>query len=199
VVTTTVSKDATAIDVAGIAAREEAALLAEVAAGDLGTPLAELYRRYASRLYGFGLKLLGDAGLAEELVQECFVRLWRTAGRFDAGKASVGTYLFTIARSLAVDLRRRPSSRPFDPEPAQEIASKDEDSVDRLMEGLAVRDALDSLSPAHQAVLRLAYEHGLTQNEIAVRLGIPLGTVKTRAFHGLRALRLALQERGIDA
>jgi RNA polymerase sigma-70 factor (ECF subfamily) len=198
VVTTTVSKDATAIDAAGIAAREEAALLAEVAAGDLGSPLAELYRRYASRLYGFGLKLLGDAGLAEELVQECFVRLWRTAGRFDAGKASVGTYLFTIARSLAVDLRRRPSSRPFDPQP-QEIASRDEDSVDRLMEGLAVRDALDSLSPAHQAVLRLAYEHGLTQNEIAVRLGIPLGTVKTRAFHGLRALRLALQERGIDA
>jgi RNA polymerase sigma-70 factor, ECF subfamily len=199
VVTTRVSKDAAAIDVAGIAAREEAALLAEVAAGDLGAPLAELYRRYASRLYGFGLKLLGDAGLAEELVQECFVRLWRTAGRFDAGKASVGTYLFTIARSLAVDLRRRPSSRPFDPEPAQETASQDEDSVDRLMEGLAVRDALDSLSPAHQAVLRLAYEHGLTQNEIAVRLGIPLGTVKTRAFHGLRALRLALQERGIDA
>jgi RNA polymerase sigma-70 factor, ECF subfamily len=199
VVTTTVSKDAATIDVAGIAAREEAALLAEVAAGDLGTPLTELYRRYASRLYGFGLKLLGDAGLAEELVQECFVRLWRTAGRFDAGKASVGTYLFTIARSLAVDLRRRPSSRPFDPEPAQEAASRDEDSVDRLMEGLAVRDALDSLSPAHQAVLRLAYEHGLTQNEIAVRLGIPLGTVKTRAFHGLRALRLALQERGIDA
>ena len=198
-VTTRVSKDAAAIDVAGIAAREEAALLAEVAAGDLGAPLAELYRRYASRLYGFGLKLLGDAGLAEELVQECFVRLWRTAGRFDAGKASVGTYLFTIARSLAVDLRRRPSSRPFDPEPAQETASQDEDSVDRLMEGLAVRDALDSLSPAHQAVLRLAYEHGLTQNEIAVRLGIPLGTVKTRAFHGLRALRLALQERGIDA
>jgi RNA polymerase sigma-70 factor (ECF subfamily) len=181
-------------------ASEEAALLAEVADGDLGTPLAELYRRYAGRVFGFGMKLLGDEGLAEELVQETFVRLWRTAGRFDVRRASVGTYLFTIARTAAVDIRRRPSSRPHDPEPdAESDALVTDDEMERLMEGLTVRDALDSLAPAHRTVLTLAYTDGLSHRQIAAKLGIPVGTVKTRMFHGLRALRVALEERGLDA
>jgi RNA polymerase sigma-70 factor (ECF subfamily) len=180
-------------------ASEEAALLAEVADGDLGAPLAELYRRYAGRVYGFGRKLLGDDGLAEELVQETFVRLWRTAGRFDVRRASVSTYLFTIARTVAVDLRRRPSSRSLEPAPDPEDNTLvGEDEMERLMEGLTVRDALDSLAPAHRTVLTLAYTDGLTHRQIAAKLGIPMGTVKTRMFHGLRALRLALAERGVD-
>jgi RNA polymerase sigma-70 factor (ECF subfamily) len=180
-------------------ASEEAALLAEVADGDLGAPLAELYRRYAGRVYGFGRKLLGDDGLAEELVQETFVRLWRTAGRFDVRRASVSTYLFTIARTVAVDLRRRPSSRSHEPAPdPDDDTMVGEDEMERLMEGLTVRDALDSLAPAHRTVLTLAYTDGLTHRQIAAKLGIPHGTVKTRMFHGLRALRLALEERGVN-
>ena len=70
-------------------AREEADLVAQVAAGDIDAPMAELYRRYAGRLYRYGMQALGDAGLAEEVVQECFVRLWRTAGRFDPSRGSV--------------------------------------------------------------------------------------------------------------
>ena len=99
---------------AGTAAlvEDEAALLARVAAGDRGRPLEELYRRYEARLYGLGLRLLSDQGLAEELVQETFVRLWQQARRFDPARGSVGSFLFAIARRLAVDLwRRHPRGR----------------------------------------------------------------------------------------
>lgn len=72
------------------------------------------------------------------------------------------------------------------------------DSADRIVETLMVRDAMESLSPAHRQVLMLVNEEGLTQNQIAERLNVPLGTVKTRLFHGLRALRTALAERGYD-
>ena len=178
--------------------REEADLVAQIAAGDLGAPLAELCRRYSGPLYGFGVSRLADTGLADDLVQECFVRLWRTAGRYDRARGSVATYLFTIARSVAIDIRRRPSSRPVDPPPEREIALES-DEMARLVDRLTVRDALNSLSTAHREVLLLAHDGGLTQTEIADRLGLPLGTVKTRMFHGLRALRTALLERGFDA
>jgi len=177
---------------------EEAGLVALVAAGDVGAPLAELYRRYAGRLYGFGLQALGDAQLAEEVVQECFVRLWRTAGRFDSTRASVGTYLFVIARSVAVDVRRRSASRPLAVLPEGTEPADHDDIEERVTQRLSIRAALASLSPAHREVIMLAHDDGLTQTEIAERLAIPLGTVKTRMFHGLRALRLALAERGFD-
>jgi len=70
-------------------AREDAQLVSRIAGGDLGEPMEELYRRYAGKLYWFGLHLLGNAGLADELVQECFLRLWRTAGRFDTSRGTV--------------------------------------------------------------------------------------------------------------
>src|SRR5690348_14448322 len=92
---------------------DESALLARVAAGDRGAPLAELYTRYEGRLYGPGLRLLGDEGLAEELVQETFVRVWRKADKFDIERGTAAAFIFTIARRIAIDLWRRPSSRPL--------------------------------------------------------------------------------------
>ncbi len=178
-------------------AREEAYLVSQIAAGDVGDAVEELYHRYAGRLYRTGIQLLNDAGLAEELVQECFVRLWRTAGRFDLTRGTVGAYLFVIARSMAADLRKRPSSRPLMPVEDAQIPPQG-DSADRIVETLMVRDAMESLSPAHRQVLMLVNEEGLTQIQIAERLNLPLGTVKTRLFHGLRALRTALAERGYD-
>ena len=176
-------------------AREEADLVAQIAAGDLDQPIAELYRRYGGRLYRTGIQLLGDAGLAEELVQESFVRLWRTAGRFDLSRGPVAASLFVIARSISSDLRRRPSSRPMAPvEDAQ--LPPEPDNADRIVETLIVRDALESLSPAHREVLMLVNKEGLTQAQIAERLDLPIGTVKTRMFHGLRSLKAALAERG---
>jgi RNA polymerase sigma-70 factor, ECF subfamily len=178
-------------------AREEAQLVSLIAGGDLCEPMEELYRRYAGKLYWFGLHLLGNAGLADELVQECFLRLWRTAGRFDTSRGTVSAYMFVIGRSIATDLHRRPSSRPLLPVEDAQVPPQP-DRADRIVESLMVRDALNSLTPAHRAVLMLCHAEGLTQSQIAQRLGLPLGTVKTRMYHGLRALKAALAQRGFN-
>ena len=178
---------------------EEADLVAQIAAGDGGDPLVELYRRYERRLFRFGVQQLGNNGLAEELVQETFVRLWRTAaGHFDAEKASVQTYLYVIARSVAADIRKRPSSRPLLPVEDVDMPPQP-DSVDQILDSMIVREALESLGAGHAQVIQLAQDEGLTQSQIAERLGLPLGTVKTRMFHGMRAMRAALAERGFSA
>lgn len=123
------------------------------------------------------------------------MRLWRTAGRFDAEKSSVGTYLCVIARSVAADIRKRPSCRPLMSDGDVDVPPIPH-SVDQILDSAIVREAFDTLGPAHAEVIRLAHEEGLTQQQIAGRLGLPLGTVKTRTFHGTRALRAALIERG---
>jgi RNA polymerase sigma-70 factor, ECF subfamily len=173
-------------------------LVSQIAAGNVEGPVAELYRRHSSRLYRYGFHMLGNSGLAEEVVQETFVRLWRTAGRFDSARASVSTYLIVVARSVAADIGRRPSSRPYLPFEEARLPHQG-DNVDEILESLMIREAMDTLGPAHAQVLRLAQNEGLTQIQIAQRLGLPLGTVKTRMFHGMRALRAALTQRGFDA
>jgi RNA polymerase sigma-70 factor (ECF subfamily) len=177
-------------------AAEEAGLMALVASGDRDEPLVELYRRYARRVYGLGLHLLRDAGLAEDLVQETFVRLWRSAARFDPGRGTVRAFVFTIARRAAVDLwrRRRGLSVAADDGPEQAV---DDDAFDALLVSLELREALDDLTPKHREVLELHYRADLTQQQIAERLEIPLGTVKTRTYHALRALKQRLEERDV--
>ena len=173
-------------------AGEEARLLALVAAGDRDEPLVELYGRYAKRVYGLGLRLLGDQGLAEDLVQETFLRLWRSAPRFDPDRASVRTFLFTIARRAAVDLWRR-----RDRHEALGLESEpvvDDEAFEALLVSLDVREALDELSAKHREVLELHYRGDLTQQQISERLEVPLGTVKTRTYHALRALKSKLEE-----
>jgi RNA polymerase sigma-70 factor, ECF subfamily len=171
-------------------------LLGLVAAGDRDQAMGALYDRFARRVYGLGVHQLGTQSLAEDLVQETFVRVWQSAPRFDAAKGSAATFIFTIARRQAIDVWRRRSARPAEGAEAREESMPN--GVDRLLVGLAVREALDALSPPHREVIELAHGLALTQTEIAERLGIPLGTVKTRTYHALRALRTALQERGID-
>jgi len=175
---------------------EEASLLLAVGRGDRDQALPELYRRYQRLLYGLGVRLLRDAGLAEELVQETFLRLWRSADRFDPARGSVRTFVFSIARRIAIDIWRRPSSRPLHPEVEQDPAP--DETIDRLLRQLAVREALESLSEAHRQVLVLSYHSDLTQLEIASRLGISLGTVKSRTYHALRAFQRIAEQRGID-
>ena len=182
------------------AALSDAALLHRVAAGDECAALEELYTRYERRLYEFGLRLLGDRGLAGELVQESFLQLWRTADRFDDSRGTVAAYLFTLARHLAVDLWRRPSSRPFEPERAEtgDVATA-RDATEAMLTRLVIDEAMGSLSAPHREILVLSYRGDLTQPVIAGILGIPLGTVKTRSYYALRALKLALTERGVHA
>jgi RNA polymerase sigma-70 factor (ECF subfamily) len=177
------------------AAVEEAGLVARLAAGDRDEPLAELYARYGSRLYGLGLRLLGDPGLAEELVQETFVWLWRSAGRFDARRGTVRRFVFMLARRQAVDMRRRRAWRGLAGH--DERAPVADDVFESIVLGLDLRDAFDALSPKHAQALRLALEDGLTQAQISQRLGVPPGTVRTRVYHALRALKLELQERSL--
>jgi RNA polymerase sigma-70 factor (ECF subfamily) len=180
------------------ATTEEAALLSRVGSGDRGEPLAELYRRYVRRVYGLGLYLLRDPSLAEDLVQDTFVRLWRSSHRFDPERATARTFIFMLARRAAVDLMRRRSARP----PATAGLSEQEpadgaDAFDQVIVSLDVRDALNALQPKHREILELHYLDDMTQSQIAVQLDIPLGTVKTRSFHALRALREELDRRGL--
>lgn len=171
-------------------------LLAAVGRGDGGEPLRTLYHRYAGRIYGLGVRLLGDRGLAEELVQETFIRLWRNADRYDPARGSAPAFVFTIARRVGIDLWRRPSSRPAQTQ-TQPPEPVDEDPMEQLMTSLLVQEALQDLPPIHREVLELSYREHLRQTEIADRLGIPLGTVKTRTYHALRNLKSALAERGV--
>jgi RNA polymerase sigma-70 factor, ECF subfamily len=159
-----------------------------------GDELRELYRRYAGELFGFACNALGDREVAEEVVQDVFARLWRHAGDYDAGKASVRTWLYAIARNRIVDARRRASVRPG-LAPAEEQAPEE---LDRELEQAVLRwqiaAALARLSPEHREVIRLSHWGGLSLREIAERKGIPLGTAKSRAYYALQSLRLILDE-----
>lgn len=183
--------------VTGVLDLGEAELLALVAAGDTGEPLRRLYDRYGRRLYGMGIQLLRDPGLAEELVQETWLRVWRSAARFDPARGAVSTFVFTIARRVAVDLWRRPSSRAFAPELPDAVAV--ESRIDEVLLAVTVREAMTALSPAHREILELVYDHDLKLADAAAHLGIPLGTAKTRVHHALRALRRELPEDDFSA
>src|SRR3954452_7388524 len=159
-----------------------------------------MYRTYGSELYGFAVSSLGDRGLAEELVQEVFTRVWRHADSFDPERASFRTWLYGIARNAIIDVRRRQSVRPAlaaHPDEQPEQAASD-DSYERALMRWQVTAALERLTPEHRQVIRLAHFQGLTLREIAERTGLPLGTVKSRTSYALRGLRLALEEMGVD-
>lgn len=175
----------------------QAELVAQIAGGNIEGPMRELYQRYAGSIYRLGVQMLGNAGLAEEVVQHSFERLWRSAARFDAERGTVGAYLTVIARSIAYDIAKRPSSRPLLPLD-ENVLQPQGDSVDEILDTLIMQQALDTLPEAQRDVLRLALD-GFTQSQIALRLGLPLGTVKTRTFHGMKALRTVLVQRGIHA
>ena len=176
-------------------AEAERVLLARIAAGERDLPLIELYRIYGRQLYALGVRMLGDASAAEELVQEVFVRVWQNAARFDERRASPRTWIFMLARNTAIDMHRRASSRPRRAEGTDLESLAVGDETDRLILGIGVRDAMTSLAHAHREVLELAYDRQMTQSEIAEHLEIPLGTVKTRTYHGLRELKDRLEER----
>ena len=182
----------------------EAALLARLAAGERDEPLLELYQRYGRRLYVLGHQMLGDSTSAEELVQETFVRIWRSADRYDPAVAPPRAWILVLARRVGVDLQRRAAARPRRAahlrdaggsrtvDPLGDLPAEDE--LERSLIGLDVRDALQTLSDDHREVIELAYGRQLSQSEIARHLGIPIGTVKTRTYHALRAMREQLEE-----
>jgi RNA polymerase sigma-70 factor, ECF subfamily len=155
----------------------------------------EAYAAHAGELYGFALRSLGDSGLAEEAVQETFLRAWRAGDRFDPQIASLRTWLFAILRNVVIDLGRARAARPVLAE------SEVEPAVEPFEEALLawqLEEAMRRIGEQHRRVLVETYYRGRPYAEVAEELGVPEGTVKSRVYYGLRALRVALEEIGYD-
>ena len=176
--------------------REEQQLVANLLEGDEDA-VRVVYGRFARPVYTLGLRLLGSAEAAEELTQDVFLTAWRKAGRFDATRGRLSTWLMAIAHNLAVDRLRRDAGvgRPrvvLMEEPPDRVAEEDVGPI--LDRDVALR-AMASLSEAERTLLCLAYLRGMTAREIAQADGIPLGTVKTRLRTALIKLRRANQDK----
>jgi RNA polymerase sigma-70 factor (ECF subfamily) len=155
-----------------------------------------LYSEHGGALLRYSLHLTGgDTQRAEDLVQETIVRAWRHPEAL-AGRPA-RPWLFAVARNLAVDAYRARQSRP--PEVGQAVLDTvpADDEADRTLESWAVAEALAALRPDHRKVIVETYYRGCTVAEAAAALGIPPGTVKSRTYYALKALKLALQERGL--
>ncbi len=173
----------------GIAARERSAF-------------EELYRRYARSAYGVALRVTAQDLIAQEVVQEAFLALWRAPEAFDATRGAFRTFFLSLVHHRAVDaVRREERIRKRADRAANLEPATDEDPAEEVVEDAylavrrkEVRDALATLPVDQRRVLEMAYFQGLTQVKIAEALGIPVGTVKTRTLAAMRKLRAALQE-----
>lgn len=154
-----------------------------------------LFDEHGGPLYGYVLRLTGDPGRAEDVVQETLLRAWRHPDALNG--RPVRAWLFTVARNLVVDQHRARSSRP--PETGAEALAvlPADDELERAVESWAIAEALATLRPEHREVLAEVYYGGKSVRETAEALGIPAGTVKSRTYYALRALKLALEERGL--
>jgi RNA polymerase sigma-70 factor, ECF subfamily len=179
--------------------RPGASVVLDVSGTQLGDEelVRALYEEHAAPLLAFVQRLLnGDRPQAEDIVQETLLRAWRHADELSAD--NVRPWLFTTARRLVIDAYRARSARPAEapPEAAPELSDA-ADTIDAALSAAIVIDALQALTPAHRAVLVDYFYRGRTAAEIAVERGLPAGTARSRVFYALRALRLALQERGV--
>ena len=160
----------------------------------------ELYRRYARAMYGVGRRVMGDHGRSEDVVQEAFTKAWRAAAGYRRERGPAAGWLFAIARNTAVDTLRSRASVIHAEVP--DLPDDDPGPDERALAGeetFRIHAAVDRLPDHEREVIELAYFDGLSQNEIAGRLGAPLGTVKTRTRRALARLAEALaDERVID-
>jgi RNA polymerase sigma-70 factor (ECF subfamily) len=155
----------------------------------------EAYAAHAAELYGFAVRSLADPGLAEEAVQETFLRAWRAGERFDPQIGSLRTWLFAILRNVVIDLGRARAARP------RVAESGVEPSVEPFDEALLawqIEEAMRRIGDDHRRVLVETYYRGRPYAEVAEELGVPEGTVKSRVYYGLRALRVVLEEMGYE-
>ncbi len=155
----------------------------------------EAYSAHASELYGFAVRSLGDAGLAEEAVQETFLRAWRAGERFDPQIGSLRTWLFAILRNVVIDLGRARAARPTVSDKGIEAAVE---PFDEALLSWQIEEAMRRLGEQHRRVLVETYYRGRPYAEVAAELGVPEGTVKSRVYYGLRALRVVLEEMGYE-
>jgi len=171
--------------------RRPAAREADATAASRGFDLSEAYDAHGPALLGFAVNSLRDRGLAEDCVQETFLRAWRNRARYDAARATLRTWLFAIERNVIVDVHRSMSRMPrlADPAALDDLAM----STDEL-ERLRVAEAVARLSTPHREVIVAVHLRGDTYAELSERTGVPVPTLRTRAFYALRALREHLDD-----
>jgi RNA polymerase sigma factor (sigma-70 family) len=173
-------------------------LLAGMAMGD-GAAAAAFVRRYQPRVYGLALTIVGSTAVAEEVAQEAFLRIWRSATAYDARRGQVGTWVLTITRNLAIDALRLRGEQPIAPDVLMgTLLSREEHHSRRPQyeDRDQLRTALRALPPEQGRSIVLSVVYGLTAKETADLEGIPLGTAKTRIRRGIAKLRQALAVRG---
>jgi RNA polymerase sigma-70 factor (ECF subfamily) len=168
-------------------------LIERVGGGDRDA-FERLYRRYARPVLGLALRRLGDRGRAEDALQDAFAAVWRSAARYDRARGEGGAWLYAVARNAIVDGARR---RPEPPAEARDEPSGDrgpDERAEAAWLAWRVHAAIELLPEHERPVIELAYWSGLSQSEIAERLHIPLGTVKTRTRSALMRLADLLEE-----
>lgn len=156
--------------------------------------LRAAFLAHSGELVGFARRALGDPQLAEEAAQETFVRAWQHRERFDPSLGSMRTWLFAIERRLVIDLARARSIRRTEPLPPD--TAQVEDGIARAMQAGQVEEAIRRLRDEHRHVLVEIYYRGRPSRSVADELGIPDGTVRSRLFYALKALKLVLEEMG---
>ena len=176
------------------------ALVSLVASSD-EQALGELYDRFGRVAYGLALRILRDEALAQDAVQEAFLGVWRSADQYLPERAKASTWILTLVHRRAVDLVRREDRRrgePLDDAPEPVALSTVEGEATLGFQRRVVQEALKGLPSDQREALELAYYGGLTQSELAERLGQPLGTIKSRMFMGLARLRDLLAQAGLE-
>lgn len=162
------------------------------------TSVAALHDQFAGPLFVFALRALGDRGAAEEVVQDTLVNAWRHADRYDPERGAVSTWLFAMARNRVIDSMRRRSVRPEVVVDLTDRALAEDDlELDRVLEAWQIAEGLSGLSDDHRSAILEVHYRGRSVAEAAAVLGVPEGTVKSRVYYGLKALRLRLEEMGV--
>src|SRR5262245_20180681 len=171
----------------------DAELIQRTSAGDRDA-YEKLYKRYARSVFGLALRRLGDRGRAEDAVQETFASVWRSASTYKPERGPGAPWLYGVARNAIVDRSRARSEPPAELPDEPSLEPSPEDRAEQAWTSWRVHRALEALPEREREVVTLAYWSDLSQSEVAARLGIPLGTVKTRTRSALQRLATILEE-----
>lgn len=159
------------------------------------------YAAHGPELYRFALRQLNDDGAAQDVVQEIFLRAWKSSATFDPDLASLRVWLFAIARNVVIDASRSRKVRPWQATVVADLDAERASTVridDRVLDGWIVEEALRRITPEHRVAIVEIYLRGRPAAEVAAEQCVPPGTIRSRIFYGLKALRLTMEEMGVE-
>ena len=156
------------------------------------TLIRSLYEEHGRSLLAYATRLTGDRAAAEDVLQETLLRAWKHADRLAEGQGSVRGWLLTVARNIVTDRARARAVRPAEVTEVEHLPPVEQDHSESVVNTMVVLDALDQVSPEHREVLVELYYRGRSMAETAKELGVPPGTVKSRSYYALRALRAVM-------